>query len=134
MENILFLDLYKSSMITKSTAAYNLFFYDGFVIAEAKANTVVNSTVTENALKIIVQHFRGKSFTIISKRTNKYTISESAYSPRLFKKVNAMAVVSSDPDVRRRAHNEQLLFKKSFAFFEDLEEAVDWARNFHVVK
>lgn len=130
MENILILDLYQDSMISKSTDAYNLYFYDHFVIAEAKENTVVNSSVTEEALKLVLQHFNGKSFTVISKRTNKYTIVEEAYSPRIFKKVTALAVVSSDPEVKKRAYKEQLLFKNSFAFFEDLDEAVDWAQNF----
>ncbi|UJH91563.1 hypothetical protein LZ575_02215 [Antarcticibacterium sp. 1MA-6-2] len=134
MENILFLDVYLSSMISKSTDAYNLYFYEDFVIAEAKEDAVVNSSVTEEALKIMWQHFSGNPFTIISRRTNKYTISESAYSPRLFKKVTAMAIVSKDPEVKERAYKEQLLFNNSFAFFEEIEEAVEWARNFKLVK
>lgn len=133
MENILFLDPYQESMVFKSTEAYNLYFYDGFVIAEAKENIIVNSSVTEEVLKVVLEHFGGNSFTLISKRTNRYTISEEAYSPRILKKVNAMAVVSSDPEVKQRAYKEQLLFKNSFAFFEDLDEAIGWAQNFREV-
>ena len=130
MENVLLLDYYIPYMISKSTDSYNLYLYDNFVIAEAKENIVVNSSVTERALKVVLEHFKGQPFTLISHRKNKYTISEEAYSPRILKKVKGMAVVSTDPLVKKRAYKEQLLFRNSFVFFEELNDAINWAQTF----
>ena len=129
MENTLLLDYYMPCMISKSTEYYNLYLYDNFVIAEAKEDIVANSAVTESALKVILDHFKGKPFTLISHRKNRYTIAEEAYSPRILKKVRGMAVVSADPLVKKRAYKEQLLFRNSFVFFEELNDAINWAQT-----
>lgn len=114
-------------MIKRSTDHYDLTFYDTYVIAEAKENTIVTSRVTEEILQVILAHFEGRSFTVISHRKNNYSIKEDAYSPKLFKKVLGMAVVSGNPTVKEKAINEQLQFRNSFAFFENLEDAQSWA-------
>lgn len=115
--------------MTRSTDNYLLTFYDNYVIAEAKANALIDSKATEEGLKIVLEHFEGRPFTVISHRKNNYTILEDAYSPKIFKKVLGVAVVSSNPDDRKKAVIEQLQFSNSFAFFENLEDAQSWASS-----
>lgn len=115
-----------------TTSHYLLTFYNNYVIAEAVEGAVVdNSSVAEN-LKVIFEHFNGKPFALISNRKHNYIVNVDIYTLKLMKKVQALAVVSSDAMTKEKAMVEQLAFDQSFAFFEDLEEAKGWAESiFH---
>lgn len=117
-------------MIQKSTEFYELYLYDNYVVAEAKENAVIDGRITEAVLNEIFKHYDRKPFTLITHRKNKYTVNPSAYSSRLLRKLNGMAIVSSDPEVKQKALQEQNLFEKPFAFFHELEEAESWALSF----
>lgn len=116
-------------MVTKSTPHYQLIFCDNYVIAEAIEGVVVNNVTAAENLKIIFDHFKGKPFALITHRKHNYTVDIDVYSLRLMKKVRALAVVSSDSSVKEKAMVEQLAFNQSFAFFEELEEAKNWAES-----
>ncbi len=117
-------------MITKMTKHYKMDFYENYVIVERKENVLVNAQVTKDNLKIVIDHFKGKEFVIISNRKHSYTLNAECYSPSLFKKVKGIAIVSDIPDVKAQAILEQMNFKNSFAFFDNLEDAQNWAQSF----
>lgn len=116
-------------MISKTTAHYVLTFYKNFVIAEAFEGVVVNNVTVAENLKIIFDHFNGKPFALITHRKHSYTVDIDVYALKLMKKVRALAVVSTDSSAKEKAMVEQLAFDQSFAFFEELEEAKNWAEN-----
>lgn len=116
-------------MIVQSSDHYRFQFFHNYVIVEAKENVEVDREVVEHNLKIIFDHFDGKDFTLISHRKNRYTVKEGAYDCKLMKKVRALAIVSSDINMREKAIAEQLLFDQSFAFFDNLEAAIGWAES-----
>ena len=119
-------------MTTKTTEQYELQFYDKYVIAIAKEGVVVRSEEIKKNLQIIFDHFKGKPFTVISHRKNNYTLEIDVYTTRLMKKVRAIAIVSMDSHTREKAELEQLQFENSFAFFNNLEDATDWAQSITV--
>lgn|SRR5690606_1807783 len=118
-----------SYMTTKNTQHYHLIFHDNYVIAEANNGVHINNDSVASTLKIIFDHYNGKDFALISHRKNQYTVDIDVYSLRLMKKLRALAIVSSDSSVKEKAIIEQLAFDKSFAFFENLEEAKGWAES-----
>ncbi len=119
-------------MIEKINEFYRMEFYDSYVIIEANADIVVNSAVAEKTLKTIIDHFKGKQFILISNRISNYTLTLDAYSPSILKKVKGIAIVSKNEEVRERALLEQEKFDSSFAYFENLNDAKEWAENFFV--
>ncbi len=116
-------------MHIKITKSYNLYFYDQYVIAEAHENAEVDAQLTQNITQIVLDYYGKKPFTLISHRKNNYRIYSCAYSPKNFSKIDRFAVVSKDKLVKARALEEQPLFQNSFAFFEELEDAISWAKS-----
>ena len=114
-------------MIATKTAYYNFFFYDNYVIAEANEGIVLDKEIVTKTLKVILDHYKDDSFTVISHRKNNYTVDVDVYTLKLMKKIRALAIVSSDSSVKEKALIEQLAFNPTFAFFENLEDARSWA-------
>jgi hypothetical protein len=119
-------------MIQKNTEIYKMEFYNSYVIIESTGRFVIDPAIAINTIQMIVDHFKGKEFVIISNRKSDYTISPEAYSNSIFKKIKGIAIVSSYPQVKLKAVLEQENFRQSFAFFEDLENAKKWAESFFV--
>jgi len=117
-------------MLVKNTAHYNMQFYDSYVIIERISEFTVDSKLAKETLKTIVDHFKGKEFVIISNRKQNYSLNAESYSPGLFKKVKGIAVVSENEDMKAQAVLEQLNFDNSFAFFNKIEDAQNWAESF----
>lgn len=117
-------------MVTKMSQHYKMEFYDTYVIIERNGQIHVDSKNARETLQIISDHYKGKPYVIISNRTESYTVNAESYTPNIFNKVKGIAVVSQDPSMKSQAILEQLNFKNSFAFFENLEEARNWAENF----
>ena len=116
-------------MINKKTNYYNLSFYDKYVIVEANEGSVINNKIVTEGLKLIFDHYKSNDFALISHRKNQYTINVDVYTVKLMKKLRALAIVSDDSTVKEKAILEQLAFKQTFAFFENLEDARDWAES-----
>lgn len=116
-------------MISKQNSYYNFFFYNKFVIAEAHEGVVVDSKVVEESLKLIFDHFKSNNFTLISHRKNNYTVNLDIYDLKRMRKLRAIAVVSPDSTVKEKAMAEQMVFDQSFAFFDNLEDAIGWAES-----
>lgn len=117
-------------MLAKSTIHFNMQFYNTYVIVERIGVFNVDSKIAKETLKVIADHFKGKEFVIITNRKENYTLNAESYSPSLFKKVKGIAIVSANPDMKTQALLEQLNFNNSFAFFNNLEDAQDWAESF----
>lgn len=116
-------------MTTRTTSHYNLIFQDKYVIAEAYEGVTIDNDRVNETLKIIFDHYKGKDFTLISHRKNQYTVDIDVYNQKMMKKLIALAIVSGDNSVKEKAVVEQLAFNKSFAFFENLEDAIGWAES-----
>lgn len=119
-------------METKFSEHYEFKFYDNYVIAEAKEGVVISNEEIKKTLQIIFNYYNGKNFTIISHRKNNYTVEIDVYATRLMKKVKAIAIVSANSQEREKAILEQLQFDNSFAFFDNLEDAAEWAQSIRV--
>lgn len=117
-------------MVKKITKYYTLSFHDNYVIAEAFPNITADDNTTNEVVEIMLNHYKGKNFTIISNRKNEYDIDvERAFSVKPMKKVKAFAIVSDNEKTKSTAILEQQKFDNAFAFFTKIEDAIDWADN-----
>lgn len=119
-------------MIQKNTEYYKMEFYNTYVVVEAIGKFEVTAAIAEKTIQVMVDHFKGESFVIVSIRKSGYTLKPDAYSSPIFKKVKGIAIVSKNEEVRKNAIFEQEKFDRSFAFFENLDDAKHWAQNFYV--
>lgn len=76
------------------------------------------------------EFFQNKPFVLITERNFKHEVDFSLYKSNTLQNIEGLAIVSANPEERERAVLEQPLFNKSFAFFEQLTEAQNWAEAF----
>lgn len=74
--------------------------------------------------------FNNDPFVLISERSYKHDIDLNVYKIKGLDNMKGLAIVSADPMERERAITEQPLFENSFAFFEKLTDAQNWAEAF----
>ena len=113
----------------QSNAHFKYEFFDNYVIVEGFKDANVDYEAAQATLKAIVDHYKGKDFTLISHRVNDYVVNIESYSSKIMKKVRSFAVVSENPEVKRRAIEEQDKYHNSFAFFTSLEQAKELGRK-----
>tara|TARA_R100001369_G_scaffold84305_1_gene117123 strand:+ start:4754 stop:5122 length:369 start_codon:yes stop_codon:yes gene_type:complete len=94
------------------------------VFYDLEKATIVNQKIQE--------FFQNKPFVLITERNFKHEIDLSLYKNKSISITNlkGLAIVSENPEERIRAINEQPLFENSFAFFEKLTDAENWAEAF----
>ena len=74
--------------------------------------------------------FQNKPFVLITERNFKHEVDFNLYKSNTLQNIEGLAIVSANPEERERAVLEQPLFNKSFAFFEQLNDAQNWAGSF----
>ncbi|PVW15654.1 hypothetical protein [Marixanthomonas spongiae] len=74
--------------------------------------------------------FENKPFVLISDRNIKHEVDFKLYKSNTLQNIEGLAIVSANPEERERAVLEQPHFSKSFAFFEKLGDAQNWAEAF----
>lgn len=109
-------------------------FYDKYVISIINAG--VNLTVEKSNImsQIALDYYENKPFVYITNRIHEYTVE-----PEVFKEISKMkslagfVVVSDSKDSIKNALLEKIFLDKPFQIFNNLEDAVLWARNISVI-
>ena len=104
--------------------------YDDFVVS--RINVRFHLTPDKNKIleDIANQYFYKKPFVYITHRKYSYSVDPSIYLQT--SKINnliGMAVVAKVPLAKGNAQIEKLFINKPFEIFEDLDEAIDWAKS-----
>jgi hypothetical protein len=105
--------------------------YPNHAILRIFENEHLCSKKARSILKELELFFNKKYFVLISHRTNHYTVDKKAFDEVKSKYFKAFGVVSTLPNSRDRAIEEQRNFPKNFAFFEDLQDAIEWSKTFY---
>lgn len=104
--------------------------YDSYVIViinegltvSPKHNTVLNNVVDT--------YFHNKEFVYITHRINSYAVDPATYfETSKINNLKGFAVVSKDFKAKSNAEVEKLFLKKTFEIFDDLDDAVAWAKS-----
>lgn len=112
-----------------TTKTYSLDLTPSFAIVQyLNTKTLARETVDE-VRNILTEYYMGNDFVLINQRTNKMMVEPTFYKSAL-PNMKAVAVVAEDDELREHLYAEQKNWEKSFAFFNTLEDAKDWAVHF----
>lgn len=107
-----------------------LYLNDHYTILRIAENVLIDKKNAVKIRNVYRDHFGSKKFVVVVDRKYKYDLDLSVYKDGLSKNLVGIAVVSKDVEEKKRALEEQELFDHSFAFFENLSEAENWAETF----
>ncbi len=96
-------------------------------IFEQQKLSAENGKALQNKFK---EHFGNREFILIKDRKFHYELNFEFYKKTLPKNLIGIAIVSKNQNERERAIEEQQHFDQSFAFFEELEDAIAWSNSF----
>ncbi len=104
--------------------------YSTYVIS--RINEGFHLTPDKNKIleDIANEYFYKKPFAYITHRANSYSVDPAIYLQT--SKINnliGMAVVAEVPLAKGNAQIEKLFINKPFEIFEDLDEAIKWAKS-----
>ncbi len=104
--------------------------YEKYVIVTV--NEGINLTLDKASVirKKLQSYYKNQEFLLISNRKNNHEVSYEIYKRGQLSNMKALAIVSKKKTERDKAIIEQKLFDKSFAFFENLDEAKSWAESY----
>ena len=112
-----------------TTKTYSLDLTPSFAIVQyLNTKNLARETVDE-VRNILTEYYMGNDFVLINQRTNKMIVEPTFYKSAL-PNMKAVAVVAQDDELREHLYAEQKNWEKSFAFFNTLEDAKDWAVHF----
>ncbi len=103
-------------------------FHSNYVICNINEGETISQKRSEELTKVLLNHFKEKSFVYITHRIYSYSVDPTIYNKlSKIKTFTGFAVVSSNLVVQQTAEVEKLFFKKPFKIFNDLETAKEWA-------
>lgn len=105
-------------------------FYESYMIVTVDTGT--NMTVYHNDIlkDLADNYFRNNPFVYITHRVNSYSVDPSVYKET--SKINNLVgfcVVSKNFMAKSTAQIEKLFLNKPFEIFDDLSEAIEWAKS-----
>ncbi|MBT0607583.1 hypothetical protein [Aequorivita echinoideorum] len=102
--------------------------YPNYCIARVSVPLVTKEGAKE-LLQCSYKHFGNKRYVLISDRKDIYKVDSQAYKFVNPRKIVGIALVSENEKVKSDALEKQKLFDGAFGFFENMEDAIDWAKT-----
>ncbi|MDY8134805.1 hypothetical protein [Aquimarina sp. 2201CG5-10] len=109
---------------------YNLVFKESHAILVMQKGFAVTVEIAEEITKHLEEYYNGRDFIFLTHRKFFHDIDLNVYKGRILKNMIGYGIVSDDPLEAKRAMHEQSLWNEAFTFFEQLEEAENWAGSF----
>ncbi len=81
-------------------------------------------------LGVLDGHYKKRKCVVISSRKFTKNINPDVYKSGRSKAAVAIAIVSDNDEVREEAVQEQSLYDGAFSFFQNVQDAVNWATTF----
>ncbi len=118
-------------VITKHELTYcQLEFHENYVILTMYENSKLNKKTNLEIIEALGDYYHHRDFIFITHRIHKHSIDLDVYKGKTLKNMKGFAIVSKNPEEHKRALIEQELWNKSFVYFEELQDATDWAESF----
>jgi len=105
-------------------------FQEKYTIITINKDVILNLDKANAIRKKLRSYYNSKNFIMITNRKNSHKVSDEVYKQGQLPNMKGLAIVSKEKTERDNAIIEQKLFDKSFAFFENLEEARSWAASY----
>ncbi len=109
---------------------FELEFYESFVIVTIYEGVFLTLEKAQIVREKIKAYYKSKDFVMITNRKFKHEVAKEVFLQGQPPNMKGLAIVSEEKTERDNAMIQQKLFDKSFAFFENLEEAKSWAEGY----
>lgn len=104
--------------------------YDSYVIVTVNEGLTVSPKHNTILNNVVDTYFHNKEFVYITHRINSYAVDPATYfETSKISNLKGFAVVSKDFKAKSNAEVEKLFLKKPFEIFDDLDDAVTWAKS-----
>ncbi|MAZ72545.1 MAG: hypothetical protein CMC70_05295 [Flavobacteriaceae bacterium] len=104
--------------------------HQNYAILRVFENEHICLNKAKDTFKELKSFFQANNFILIAHRTKNYSIDKEVFENATLKNLIGLGIVSNLPESRERAMQEQDHYNRNFAFFEELQEAIDWSRSF----
>ena len=103
------------------------FIFDQFLINQIREGVTITSKHNTKLYEVISKHFHKRPVVYISNRIHSYSVDPLTYiETSKIHNLLAMAIVSENKTFRENAAYESKFYKKPFAIFTTLSEAIAW--------
>ncbi len=107
-----------------------VFIFDNFLVNQIKEGVNITSEHNEKLREVLDKHFAHKKLVYISNRHFNYSVDPLTYlETSKIHNLVAMAIVAKTKMSKSNAQLESMFYKKNFAIFETLSEAMAWVQK-----
>ncbi len=107
-----------------------VFIFDNFLVNQIKEGVNITPAHNKKLREILDKHFAHKKLVYISNRHFNYSVDPLTYlETSKIHNLVAMAIVAKTEMSKSNAHLESMFYKKNFAIFETLSEAMAWVQQ-----
>lgn len=104
--------------------------YDHHMVVEINEGVHLTPEHNQILLNVSDTYYRNKPFVYLTHRINSYSVDPAIYvETSKIENLVGFAVISSDFKKKSNAQIEKLFFNKTFKIFDQLNEAIDWAKS-----
>lgn len=105
-------------------------FYDGYMLVVMKEGVSVTSNLQDVLIENALDYYGQKPFVYLTHRVNSYSVDPSIYfETSKLETLAGFGVIAKEYRAKSNAEIEKLFLKKPFRIFEDLNEAISWAKS-----
>jgi len=113
-----------------SAEFYEIELHDTYAILTTREDQQFTLEKANQIRKELIAFYGKNKFVLINYRKYNHKISKDIYKQGQLQNMKGLAIVSQLKTERDKALIEQKLYDKSFAFFDNLDEAISWAQNY----
>lgn len=105
-------------------------FHDCYMIVVMNEGITVTSNLQDILIEKAFAYYKETPFVYLTHRVNSYSVDPSIYfETSNLKTLVGFGVITKDYKAKSNAEIEKLFLKKPFKIFEDLNEAIAWAKS-----
>ncbi|MGF1557142.1 hypothetical protein [Paucihalobacter sp.] len=105
-------------------------FYDGYMLVVMNEGVSVTAKLQDVLVEKALDYYHKKPFVYLTHRINSYSVDPSIYfETSKLETLAGFGVIAKDYKAKINAEIEKLFLKKPFRIFEELDEAISWAKS-----
>lgn len=109
-----------------------VYIHDFYLVVEINEGFHLLSSHNQILVNLADTYYRDKNFIYITHRIHSYSVDPIIYTETSkIKNLIGFAVVGKVPLSAANAQIEKLFLQKPFEIFNDLKDAIDWAKSIH---
>jgi hypothetical protein len=105
-------------------------FYDKHMVVVMNEGITVTQPLHDILVEKAMSYYKNAPFVYLTHRVNSYAVDTSVYSKTSqLENLMGFGVISKNYLAKSNAEIEKLFLKKPFKIFDNLDDAIDWAKT-----